>query len=178
MADLIELENLGPAPMTRHPYAITLGVVVALAVVGVLVYLLLKALGVVDGFESFRAWNACPMHDIGTPYPRNACNRHSMTVDGTPASLGETYGVKLLDNKKTGCSCSCTCPRKQGQTSSITQASQSMLENSTKAELPSLNDLQSYAKNMWNSVVKDGESPTANIKSASEMKNSGGNLMY
>ena len=119
------------------------------------------------GAEPFRAWNECPMHDMATPYPYNACNRHSLTVDGTPAPLGDTYGVKLLDNKKSGCTCSCTCPRKNGQSSNITQAGSDLLENSNGTELPSVNELQSYAKNMWNSVVNsNGGSPVAEMKPA------------
>ena len=119
------------------------------------------------GFEPFRAWNECPLHDMATPYPYNTCNRHSLTVDGTPAPLGQTYGVKLLDNKKKGCTCTCTCPRKNGQSSSITQASSDLLENSNGTELPSVSELQSYAKNMWNSVVNGNNgSPVAEMKPA------------
>lgn len=116
--------------------------------------------------EPFRAWNECPLHDMATPYPYNTCNRHSITVDGTPAPLGNTYGVQLLDNKKSGCTCTCTCPRKNGQGSKIIQASSDLLKNSNGTQLPSVSELQTYAKNMWNSVLNGNGSPVSEMKPA------------
>lgn len=168
-------EYVGGADWTRGNVAKwVLYLVVAVVIVAVILTVIRGATtGGADwnlfklGTDHFRAWNECPLHDMATPYPYNTCNRHSLTVDGTPAPLGNTYGVKLLDNKKNGCTCTCTCPRKNGQSSSITQASSDLLVNSNSTELPSVNELQSYAKNMWNSVVNNNSgNPVKEMKPA------------
>lgn len=168
------VDMIGGAPWYRRDVVVWTGYLIGI-VVAVLVVLTLVKGATTGGAnwnpfvwgEPFRAWNACPLHDMATPYPYNTCNRHSLTVDGTPAPLGQTYGVKLLDNKKNGCTCTCTCPRGRGQTSSITGVSPDLLKNANTTELPSVSELQSYAKNMWNSVVNsNGGNPVAEMKPA------------
>jgi hypothetical protein len=111
-----------------------------------------------EAFEPFRAWNECQMHPVNIPYASNSCNRHELVKDGNPASLGQTYGVKLYDNAKDGCSCSCTCPASgQQQLNNLQKAGSNLLDKTKSTDLPSVNDLQSYAKNMWNSVITKDE---------------------
>jgi len=171
MDNHLDDDRMDSAPWNRNPYIVVpLGILVATIIYGVVSW----ATGIWpwngSGFEAFRAWNACPMHTGETPYPYNSCNRHSMTVDGSPAPLGDSYSVKLLDNKKNGCSCSCTCPRGMGASSSLKQATSDMLENASSTDLPSLSELKSYAKNMWDSTVTDSGNGMPEVKPASGVK--------
>jgi len=127
-----------------------------------------------SGFEPFRAWNACPMHDGNTPYPFNTCNRHNLRVDGVPAPLGNQYNVQLLDNKLNGCSCTCTCPDGERTVRNLSQAGANMLTNAKTTQLPSVQELQSYAKNLWNSTLNDPNNTPSTLTPASASKNGNG----
>lgn len=125
---------IGGAPMSRNPVAVVIFVIVVAALGYLAVAWFTKMWPFAEGF---RPWNTCPMH--GNNQNPMYCNPHQRRVDGYPAPSG------LTTTRFDACRCKCNC----GNTPMTKPV------NGKPSDMPTLNDLQGYAKNMWNSVIKD-----------------------